>query len=288
MNLQSIRTKAKHSWQLIKHFQHPLVVPLARLGWIKVDYCSFRVRKGKFDYNVLGRPLGGDHRILREVLVDETYRPLLELLPPEPVRLLEIGAHIGAFTIWLHLQHGISEAFCFEPDLDSFALCQLNFGRHGPSNFQLHGKAIGGATRESEIWIDQAAHAKSSLLSKRANCAGRQSKVQVIALSEWLKQIEGDFDVLKMDCEGSEWEILDANPAVFARFSVIIAEIHNDPSRGRNIYDFASALGQNGFTTVSSDHLYIGRRNLETTNSKIVSNQLEVSKPAPQLIVNDH
>jgi FkbM family methyltransferase len=267
MNLKSIRTKAKHSWQLIKHFQHPLLVPLARLGWIKVDYCSFRVRKGKVEYTVLGRPLGGDHRILREVLVDETYRPLLELLPQEPVRLIEIGAHIGAFTIWLHRQHGIGEAFCFEPDLESFALCQFNLTRNGSGNFRLHRQAIGGTTRECEIWIDPVAHAKSSLLSKRASSASQQSKVQVIAFSEWLEQVEGDFDVLKMDCEGSEWEILDATPAAFARFSIIIAEIHGDPNGERNICDFASALARNGFATVSSDRLYIGRRISRSLNS---------------------
>jgi FkbM family methyltransferase len=265
MNLKSIRTKAKHSLQMLKHFQHPLLIPLARLGWITLDYCSFQVRKGEFEYNVLGRPLGGDHRILREVLVDETYRPLMDLLPPKPVRLVEIGAHIGVFTIWLHRQRGVSEAFCFEPDLDSFALCQFNLGREGSGTFRLHRQAIGGTTRESEIWIDQAAHAKSSLLRKRENGAGQQSKVQVIALSEWLEQIEGDFDVLKMDCEGSEWEIIDATPAALARFSIIIAEIHDDPAKGRNIHDFASILGQNGFTTIRSDHLYIGQRNLART-----------------------
>jgi hypothetical protein len=86
-------------------------------------------------------------------------------------------------------------------------------------------------------------------------------RVQVIALSEWLDQIEGDFDVLKMDCEGSEWEILDASPAAFTRFSIVIAEIHDDPKRGRNIGDFAANLSHHGFTTVSLNGLYIGRRN---------------------------
>jgi hypothetical protein len=65
-----------------------------------------------------------------------------------------------------------------------------------------------------------------------------------------------------MDCEGSEWEIIDAGGAALARFSIIIAEIHDDPRKGRSIQDFGSILGQNGFTTIRSDRLYIGRRNL--------------------------
>ena len=260
MNLKSIMTKAKHGLATIKHFQHPFVVPLARLGWIKLDYCSFCVRKKRVDYTLLGRPLGGDHRILREVLVDEVYRPILELLPRRPVRLVEIGTHIGAFSIWLHRQHGISEAFCFEPDLESFALCQFNLGRNGSGNFKLHRQAVGGTTRETKMWIDPGAHAKSSLLGERVNFAGQQRNVDVIAFSEWLEQTPGDFDVLKMDCEGSEWEIIDAGAAVFTRFSVIVAEIHQSLKGNRDINDFAAGLNHHGFRTMSSTGLYIGLR----------------------------
>jgi len=226
-----------------------------------MDYCSFRVKKGVFEYNILGRPLGGDHRILREVLVDETYRPLLKLLPPRPIRLVEIGSHIGVFTIWLHRQHGISEAFCFEPDVSSFTLCQFNLGREEPGKFLLHQQAIGGTTRQSEIWIDPTAHARSSLHRDRHTTLAHHAKIQVVALREWLEKTQGDFDLLKMDCEGSEWEILEHCPTGLQRFSIIIAEVHRHPDGRRDIRDFAAALSQYGFTTVDCDGLYVGRRN---------------------------
>ena len=51
-----------------------------------------------------------------------------------------------------------------------------------------------------------------------------------MALSEWLGQTPGAFDLLKMDCEGSEWEIVrQTRPSDLARFRAVVAEVHEDP-----------------------------------------------------------
>jgi FkbM family methyltransferase len=259
MNLKSIKRKAKNSWLLLKHFQNPFLIPFARMGWINIPYCSYKVRKNGYDYSMLGRLLGGDHRILREVLVEETYRPVLELLPFKPLRVVDIGAHIGAFIIWLHRHRGINEAFCFEPDSDSFSLCQFNLHQNGYDKVRLHRQAVGGTTRESKIWIDPVAHARSSLNRTRHSSPTQHSTIQVLALNEWLEKTPGNFDLLKLDCEGSEWEMLECCPTAFARFSIIVAEVHRDPEGKHDIQDFAAVLGQHGFTTVSCAGLYIGR-----------------------------
>ncbi len=254
-----IREKARQYWQLVKHFQNPLLALFARLGWLKLRYFEYRVRKDAIDYNMLARARGGDW-ILREVLVEETYRPILKLLPPRPLRVLDIGAHIGAFTVWLHRQHGVAEAFCFEPDPDSFALCEFNLYQNECENVHSHRQALGGSTREAEIWVDAQTSARNSLYERKTSSARRQ-KVQVIALQEWLKATEGAFDLLKMDCEGAEWEMVKVALDSFMRFPIIVAEVHGDPNGIRGMEDFAAALSHCGFQTVSCEGLYIGQRN---------------------------
>lgn len=261
MNLKLLQRKATHYCQSLKHFENPLFVLLMRLGWINADYCSFRIRKGDAKYNMLGRSRGGDLWLLREVLVEESYRAILKFLPSRPLRIVDIGAHIGAFTIWLHRHHDVNEAFCFEPECESFSLCQFNLGRNGCAKVCLDRRAVGGSTRESEMWIDAVTHARSGLNRRVTSTATQNAKVQVIALSDWLDRVEGRFDLLKMDCEGSEWEILDTVPIAFTRFSIIVAEIHSDSTGQRDIRDFAAMLSQHGFTTISCDGLYIGRNN---------------------------
>jgi len=271
MKLKSFWEKGNNYRQLFKHFQNPLLVVSARLGWVNMAYCSYRIRKNGTEYTMLGRARGGDLWILREVLAEETYRPILKLLPPRPLRVVDIGAHIGAFTIWLHRQHDVAEAFCFEPDPDSFSLCQFNLQHNGCNNVRLDGSALGGGTRESEIWVNPIAHARSSLYQSRVtnpslygrkatNVTFQHPKVDVVALDKWLQTVQGEFDLLKMDCEGSEWEILDAAPTAFTRFSNIVAEIHDDPMGTYKREDFAVVLREYGFTTVDFSRLYIGRR----------------------------
>ena len=90
--------------------------------------------------------------------------------------------------------------------------------------------------------------------------------MQVVALEEWLKGVEGDFDLLKMDCESSEWEIVDhTDPRQFARFPVLLAEVHGDPVSNRPVGEFKRLVENLGYRTVRWDNkyhgLYIGVRN---------------------------
>ena len=220
---------------------------------------------------MLGRARGGDLWILREVLVEQTYTAVLSLLPTKPLRVVDVGAHIGAFTIWLGQQRKVREAFCFEPDPDSFRLSQFNFDANGCDYVSLHKKAFGGTARDSDIWINPIAHARSSLYSirvsdprlygrSRRQSSVRQHSIQVLAFHEWLNATGGTFDLLKMDCEGAEWEMLDACPEAFARFSVIVAEVHDDPKGLHERQDFGEVLTEHGFKTIEFGRLYIGCR----------------------------
>jgi FkbM family methyltransferase len=208
---------------------------------------------------MLSRPRGGDLWLLREIMIEESYLPILSLLEKSSVRLVDVGSHIGAFTAWLAQKRNISEAFCFEPERDSHSLCKFNL--RAMRQVRVFHNAIGGTARRANMWIDTLTHARSSLNRRDTSGTAEALEVGVLAFSEWLKGTEGDFDLLKMDCEGSEWEILDADPSVFARFSVVVAEIHRDPKFGnRSIAEFSVALQKQGFTRVECDKLYLGHR----------------------------
>jgi hypothetical protein len=91
----------------------------------------------------------------------------------------------------------------------------------------------------------------------------------VIAFEKWLREIEGGFDLLKMDCEGAEWEIIrDTDPQQFARFQVAVVEVHNDPEHKQSVPEFKQSMENLGFRTVRWDNkshgLYVGTRNAAT------------------------
>ena len=73
------------------------------------------------------------------------------------------------------------------------------------------------------------------------------------------------FDLLKMDCEGSEWEIVrETSQAEFARFGVIVAEVHSDPEGVQAVESFPGLMESRGFRAIRWDGkaqgLYVGVR----------------------------
>jgi FkbM family methyltransferase len=257
----------KSFFEVRRHFQNPWLILLLRFGIIKMPYFLHRITKDACRYAILARPstpASAELFILREVLIWEGYADVLPLLPKQNIRLLDIGAHVGCFTLWLHRRLGVREAFCFEPETDSFRLLNFNLSLNECPMAKTIPCAVGGASRMAKFALDKSSHAGNSLYVE--NSAGVETKpVKVIALGEWLETIEGEFDLLKMDCEGAEWEILDrTNPRQFARFGALVAEIHGDPAQRRQVSEFKEMAEKVGFRTVRWDNkahgLYIGVR----------------------------
>jgi FkbM family methyltransferase len=254
-------------WRLWQRFENPILVALLRLGFIKLKYFPYAISKGRNSYLMLGRPTRtemGDLFVLREVLLWETYRDVLPLLPQRGLHVVDIGANLGSFTIWLSQTAKVDEAFCFEPEPDSFRLLQFNLATNNCGFAHALEQAVGGQSRAARIGLNEDNPPATDIYRTASNPDCPQGNtIQVVALSEWLRQTPGAFDLLKMDCEGSEWEIVrGTGQSEFARFGAIVAEVHSDPEGLHAVEDFAGLMESRGFRTVRWDRkpqgLYVG------------------------------
>jgi FkbM family methyltransferase len=258
--------------QLHRHFQNPYVITLLRLGFIKLKYFPYTIHNGRSSYFMLARPSTtalADLFVLREVLVEEAYRDVLPLLPQKGLRVVDIGANLGSFTIWLSQAAKVDEAFCFEPEPDSFRLLQFNLTWNACAFAHALECAVGGRSRTAQITLKEDSPGGTSLYAPAPGGEHSQGRaIQVVALSEWLGQTPGAFDLLKMDCEGSEWEIVrQTSPPELARFRAVVAEVHEDPEGLQPVEKFGALLESAGFRTVRWDRkafgLYVGVRDLQ-------------------------
>ena len=255
--------------QLRQHFQNPYLIAMLRLGLCKAGYFSYAINKGRKSYLMLARPSTtslADLYVLREVLVEETYRDVLPLLPRKGLRVVDIGANLGSFTIWLNQAAKLDEAFCFEPEPESFRLLRFNLATNNCGFAHALDQAVGGLSRTAPITLKQDSPGGTNIYSSVPGPESPQgSTIQVVALSEWLRQTPGPFDLLKMDCEGSEWEIVRrTSPLELARFRVVVAEVHADPEGLQPVEKFEELIESCGFRTVRWDRkshgLYVGVR----------------------------
>ncbi len=270
--LAALRVQLHHIsalWRLRQHFGNPWLVAGLRLGLLKLDYFPYRISNGADRYLLLGRPRVGsstDLFVLREVLAEETYRDALPLLPDRSLRVVDIGANLGATTIWLSRKARLAEAFCFEPEPDSFRLLNFNLAKNGCLCAHTIQKAVGGSSRTARMVLNQESPGGANIYGASLGSGPPQGNpVEVIAFSEWLRQNPGPFDLLKMDCEGAEWEIVRRTPAAdLARFGVVVAEVHADPDQQQPVEQFNALFEAAGFQTVRWDRkafgLYVGVR----------------------------
>lgn len=254
--------------EIWRHFKSPALITLLRLGIIRIPYFPYRLTVGEKPLTMLARPTTtsmADLFVLREVFVNEAYKDVLPLLGGRKnIRLVDIGANLGSFTIWMDRTVGVREAFCFEPEPDSFRLLDFNLRINGCTSAKSIESAIGGEARTIKISLKKESPGGTNIYGT-VGSPEAATPVQVLALNQWLKAVEGDFDVLKIDCEGAEWEIFrKTEPAAFKRFRVLVGEVHGDPEQKQSVAEFKGLVEQLGFRTVRWDNkaqgLYFGVR----------------------------
>jgi FkbM family methyltransferase len=256
--------KVRGFLDVFRCFRNPFLVVLLRFGVLRMPFFLYRIRSKGLAVQMLGRPAAtslGDLFVLRELFIEETYRDLLPLLPKRSVTVLDVGSNLGSFMIWLHRRHGISRGFTFEPEPTSFQLCRFNlFNNSCPAT--AISAAMGGQARKIQMIVGRERPGGLSIYA-RSDSDSETADVDVLAFDDWLEINREPFDVLKLDCEGAEWEILDCTPIeVFSRFTVVVAEVHAD---GKHPVDsFPQLMTDRGFQTVRWDGhshgLYIGMR----------------------------
>ncbi len=255
----------KSVFQIRRHFKNPWLIVLMRLGMIKLPYFLYRITKVPHTYVMLARPTTtsmADLFVLREVLIDEAYRDVLPLFTAKNIRLVDIGANLGSFTIWMHRVLGVREAFCFEPESDSFRLLNFNLALNECSTAKPIEYAVGGEARTTKIALKKSSPGGTTIYADNDSITDASS-VPVISFGDWMDGLEGDFDLLKVDCEGAEWEILrKTDPRIFTRFRAVVAEVHGDPENKQSVSEFKQSMEKLGFRTVRWDNkvqgLYVG------------------------------
>lgn len=164
-------------------------------------------------------PDGLEWIILREIERDYRFDELAKPLGPGSV-VVEIGAHVGVVSCWLARRYGCM-VFAYEPHPDNFRRLVDNVAANGLCHRVLPQKAAL-AAHEGKVTLGGAADGNSGSYSIRIP---GDVEVDSVPLAKILA-MTGPVDLLKIDCEGAEFEIL-ADPEVLrGRVGAIRGEFH--------------------------------------------------------------
>lgn len=199
----------------------------------------------------------GDAYIVNELWLYNAHRDVLRQLPPGAV-VIDIGAHIGVFSVAAALRNKNIVVHACEPAPQNIALLSENarLNRIG-DRVRVHGCAITGAPRdeitlhviERETGLHTTTEAYLDMIRNLYSLSGPMTETTVPArtLSALMESENIAWcDLVKIDCEGGESDIILNTPAeTLRRIGALTVEYHasSDPQR------LLAKLADAGFVT---------------------------------------
>jgi FkbM family methyltransferase len=230
-------------------------------------YFTRKLRKG-YDLSFVTRgnplrfrvPSWALYQVFKEIFVTDFYDidALLKKLPARPV-VVDIGANAGYFNMLLFSKIVDATVFAYEPIPSNCALFQENIALNPALGGRIHlfNKAVTGASREAVQLFMETDVANSVIASVFSDFDGQNQftlRVPAVSLRQVLEenQIER-VDLLKIDCEGSEYPIIyESPPSCWAKISILTIEVHDLDKDQRNVSYLARYLESQGYQVASA------------------------------------
>lgn len=173
--------------------------------------------------------------ILKEVFVEKDYN----LLSNENFVVFDIGMNIGISSLFFALNKNVDKIYSFEPVVTTYnqALYNLELNPTYSGKIEVFNFGMGGFSRVEQVLYNSQAKGncgirlESSLVIDKKNA--KEIDIAIKDISEVLPALmakhSGQQKVLKIDCEGAEYEIIqklnDAN--LFNDIDVLLIEWHD-------------------------------------------------------------
>lgn len=155
----------------------------------------------------------------------------LNCCPHRPLRVMDIGANVGLFAIYVELIAPQSVIHCYEPVPASVSLLRNNTVRYPEIHIHPYGLAECNGTATIHL------HPYNSGENSIRRSFGPETRKASIQLKEAISAFrETGFerlDILKVDTEGCEVEILSNLGLHLSTIRIVLVEYHSESDRRR-------------------------------------------------------
>lgn len=215
-------------------------------------YAAGRPRKGhvirlRDGYEIETSESDSDFATMMVVLVREEYAPI-----PRDGIIVDIGANIGAFMLYA-IRSGARRVISFEPSRDAYAVLCRNVERNRLADRVLVRQLAVSNRSSSTVWFPTASSPMNRMRQTPDQGPVEHIQVSTTTVTE-IVEAHGDIDLLKIDCEGAEYDIVSSTPgAVWSRIRSVRIEFHD--GRTRELVEPLQAAGLR-LTRLSRDPIW--------------------------------
>jgi FkbM family methyltransferase len=156
--------------------------------------------------------------------------------------IADVGAHVGAFTVYAAFRAPQARVVAVEPEPRNFRDLSANVERNGlGGRVEALNRALGSPGSVVELHVPPNRESGSTF-----EPGGAVVSAEGVSLEQLLVRLGGSVDLLKLDCEGAEWDLLDAAAeGGWQGVARIVMECH--AIRGHSVDEMAERLKAEGF-----------------------------------------
>lgn len=192
---------------------------------------------------------GVDHVPIIEIFLRQDYGEI-----PNNAIIVDLGANIGVFSIYATTTSSNATVYAYEPFQPFYDLMRDNVQLNSRSDdVHCFNYAVAGTPAMRELFTQGQNVFFPTLFAGESENGRHSVQVKCTTLQEIVDANRLDhIDLLKMDCEGAEYEILYQTSAkVFESIREIRMEYHNLDNQSRHVEALQNFLIQYGYTVTA-------------------------------------
>jgi FkbM family methyltransferase len=194
----------------------------------------------------------------KEIFLEECYVRGLGLDVSKRPTIIDVGANAGFFTLFIASRFPEARIFSFEPIENNFKQLRRNRDLNEDCHIAISPKAVFGHSGEISLSFNpNDGFTTAATVLGESDEGHSKTKVPCITLSEIFEKHHIDrCEILKMDCEGSEYSILYNCPSDYLnRIAQMAIEVHRGPEPNQNMESLRRHLVSHGFEMRQSGHM---------------------------------
>lgn len=208
----------------------------------KLDRSPFIWQNFKINF----RPNSVDKNVIQHSFDDDIfYSRVREFQPSSCMNIVDIGAHIGTFSMLSASKFKDAKIFAFEPFPETFHLLKKNITENSIHQILPFENAIASTNNPIKLYLSKEnwEHSIANLDSENF------IQVKGKKIDTFIEEFNIDkIDLIKFNCEGAEFEILKSISSLsYKKIKFMVILFHEDMAKGEMKEDIFFLLKNNGF-----------------------------------------
>lgn len=180
--------------------------------------------------------------IYNEIFVERSYDyPSLKI---SNALIIDIGANTGLFTLRMKELYPDSSIYCYEPFKNNFEQLSQNIQLSALKDIEIIQKGVGGISRTEKLFLNKSNLGGHSLYEQEAR-SNEYVSIDIVGIQDMMNALASDrIHLMKMDCEGAEYEIIKAiTPELASKIEIILFESTESVYEISELTDHLTKLG---------------------------------------------